>query len=95
MNTPAEPTTRSNSTSTLGRCLAVSVILGAVVFLLLWVTVFSFVTSLLIGAGCCAIIMLASATSEPIETIVGAIATIVFGILAAVAAAVVFSLFGN
>ena len=97
MNAPAEPTTRSNSMNTLGRCIAVSAILGAIVFLVLWVTAYSFVTSLLIGAGCCAIIMVACTTSALIETVVGAIAGIVFGVLAAIAVAVaaVFSLFVN
>ena len=96
MNAPAGPSTRSRSTSTLFRRIAVAVILGGVVFLVLWVMVFSLVTSLLIGSGCCAVIMVASSTSDLIETVVDVIASIVFGILAAIGAAVaaVFSLFG-
>src|SRR5262245_30845503 len=97
MNAPAGPTTPSRSTRTRVRHIAVAVILGGVVFLVLWLMAFSLVTSLLIGSGCCVIIVAASTTSDLIETVVDVIATIVFGILAAIAAAVaaVFSLFGS
>jgi hypothetical protein len=96
MNAPAEPTTRSPSTSRLVRRIAVAAILGGVVFLALWLTAFSLVISLLIGSGCCVVVIAASEMSDLVEVVLDAIATVVFGVLAAIAAivAAIFSLFG-
>jgi hypothetical protein len=98
MNAPVEPTAQRRSTSrNLVRRIAVSVILSGLVFLMLWIMAFSFATSLLIGSGICVVIIAASATLSLIEMVLDAIATIVFGTLAAIAAVVaaVFSLFGS
>jgi hypothetical protein len=98
MNAPVEPAAQPRSTSrNLVRHIAVSLILSGLVFLMLWIMAFSFATSLLIGSGICVVIIAASATLSLIEMVLDAIATIVFGTLAAIAAVVaaVFSLFGS
>jgi hypothetical protein len=97
MNAPTEPTSRSASASRGVRRIAVAAILGGLVFFVLWLTAFSLVTSLLIGSGCCAVIVVAGATSDPIEAVLDAISAVVFGVLAAIAAVVaaIFGLFGN
>jgi hypothetical protein len=71
-------------------------LIGLIV-LVLWVTLFSLVTSLIIGSGIGVIVIGASATSDLVETILDAIANIVLAALAAVAAimAAVLALFGN
>lgn len=97
MNAPVEPTTRSAPASRVVRRIAVAAILGGLVFLVLWLAAFNLVTSLLIGSGCCAVVIVGSTTSDLVETVLDAVAAVVFGILAAIAAVVaaVFSLFGN
>src|SRR5262245_44369865 len=97
MNPPVETTTRSQSTSRLVRRIAVSAILGGIVFLVLWLSALSLITSLLIASSFCGVVIVAGATSDLIEAVLDAIATIVFGILAAIAAAIaaIFSLFGS
>jgi hypothetical protein len=71
--------------------------MSVLVFVALWLMAFSIVTSALISAGCCAVVVVASAVWDPIEALLDAIAAIVFGILAAIAAlfAAIFSLFGS
>jgi hypothetical protein len=66
------------------------------IFLVLWVMAFSALVSLLIASGCCVVLVAASAVSDPIETVLDAIAAIVFGVFAAIAAvfAGIFALFG-
>jgi hypothetical protein len=58
--------------------------------------VFSLVTSLLIGAGCCVVVVAASSASDLVETLLDAIASVTFGVLAVIAAifGAIFSLFG-
>src|SRR5262249_54998683 len=95
MNAPVESTARPSSTSRVVRRIAVAAVLGGLVFLVLWVTAFSLVTSLLIGSGCCAVIVLASTSSDLLEAVLDAVAPAVFAVLAAIAAviAAIFSLF--
>ena len=64
-------------------------------FAVLWTMVFSMITSLLIGAGCCVVIVAASSLSDVIDMLLDAVATVVFGVLAIIAAifAALFSLF--
>lgn len=96
MNAPAESTTRSAPTASPARRIATALILGTLVFLVLWLAALSFVVSLLIGSGCCAVIIVASSVSDLVEAVLDAIAAVIFGILAVIAAAfaAIFSLFG-
>src|SRR5262245_18562521 len=96
MNTPAEPTTRPTTTSRFVRRIAVSAIVGVLVFVGLWLMAFSYLTSVLIASGVCAVAVVGCSVSDLIATRLDAIATVVFGILAAIAAVVaaIFSLFG-
>ena len=75
---------------------AVAVTLGGLVFAALWIMVVSMVTSLLIGAGCCVVIVAASSASDLFEMLLDAVATAMSGVLAAIAAIVgaIFGLFG-
>jgi Fe2+ transport system protein B len=97
MNAPVEPSTRAASTSRAVRRIAVSAIMGVLVFLVLWLMAFNLVTSVLIASSCCAITVVASSVSDLVEAALDAISAVVFGILAAIAAviAAIFSLFGN
>ena len=95
MNSP-EPAVRPASNSSPARRIAVAVILSGLVFAVLWITVFSMVTSLLIGAGCCVVIVAASSLSDLFDVLLDAVATVIFGLLAVIAAifGAIFSLFG-
>jgi hypothetical protein len=97
MSTPAEPVPRPAPKSSLVRRLVVSVILSGLVVLALWFTVFGIVTSLMVGSGFGVVVIAASATSDLIETVLDAIANMVFAVLAAIAAALaaLLSLFGG
>ena len=85
MNSP-EPAARPASTSSPARRMAVAVILSGLVFAVLWIMVFSMITSLLIGAGCCVVIVSASSLSDLVDMLLDAIASIIFGVLAVIAA---------
>lgn len=65
------------------------------VFAVLWIVAFSVITSLLIGAGCCVVIVAAGSLSDVVDLLLDAVATVVFGILAVIAAifGAIFSLF--
>jgi hypothetical protein len=97
VNTPAQPTERPKPAGGPGRRIAVSVILSLLVFVLvLWVTTFTLVTSLLIGAGFGVTVLAASTISDVVEMLLEAVATVVFGVLAVIAAILgfVFNIFG-
>ena len=85
MNSP-EPSARTASNANSARRLAVAVGLSGLLFVVLWITVFSMVTSLLIGAGCCVVIVAASSVSDLFEMALDAVATVIFGVLAVIAA---------
>lgn len=91
MNSPA-PTTRPESKHSPARRIAAAATLGVLVFAVLWILVFGMVTSLLIGASCCVVIVAASSASDLFEMLLDAVAAAVFGVLAAIAA--IFSVFG-
>jgi hypothetical protein len=93
---PPEPAVRPASNSSPARRIAVAVILGGLVFAVLWITVFSMVTSLLIATGCCVVIVAATSVSDLFEMVLDAISTVVFGVLAIIAAifGAIFGLFG-
>jgi hypothetical protein len=95
MNSP-EPTVRTVPNSSPARRIAVAVILSGLVFAVLWIMVFSMVTSLLIGAGCCVVIVAATSASDLVEMLLDAVATVIVGVLAIIAAifGAIFSVFG-
>ena len=95
MHSP-EPAGRPASNSSPARRLAVAVILSGLVFVVLWIMMFNMVTSLLIGAGCCVVIVAASSLSDLVDMLLDAVATVIFGVLAVIAAIVgaIFGLFG-
>lgn len=94
MNSPS-PAARPTSNSPARR-IAVAVMLSLLVFAGLWIMVFSMVTSLLIGAGCCVVIVAASSVSDVVEMLLEATAAVIFGVFAVIAAifGAIFSLFG-
>jgi hypothetical protein len=71
-------------------------LIGAVIFAILWVTAFTMLASLLIGSGCCVLIVAASSISDIAEMMLDAVASVVFGILAVIGAifGAIFGLFG-
>ena len=85
MNSP-EPAARRASSSSPARRLAVAVMLSGLVFAVLWIMVFSMVTSLLIGAGCCVVIVAASSVSDLVDMLLDAAASVIFGVLAVIGA---------
>ena len=95
MNSP-EPAVRTVPNISPARRIAVAVILSGLVFAVLWIMVFSMVTSLLIGAGCCVVIVAATSMSDLVEMLLDAVATVIFGVLAVIAAifGAIFSVFG-
>ena len=85
MNSP-EPAVRPAPNSSPARRIAAAVILSGLVFAVLWIMVFSMITSLLIGAGCCVVIVAASSLSDLVDALLDAIASVIFGVLAVIAA---------
>jgi hypothetical protein len=85
MNSP-EPAVRTVPNSSPARRIAVAVILSGLVFAVLWIMVFSMVTSLLIGSGCCVVIVAASSLSDLFEMLLEAVASVIFGVLAVIEA---------
>lgn len=97
MNAPHAQDTKPASASGPARRIAATVIVGVLIFLLLWITAFSVFTSLLIATGCCVVVGAASTVSDIVVTVLDIIAAIIFGILGAIAVliGVIFSIFGN
>ena len=95
MNSP-EPAVRQAPNSSPVRRIAVAVVLSGLVFVGLWIMVFSMVTSLLIGAGCCVVIVAASSASSVVEMLLDAVSTVILGVVAVIAAifGAIFSVFG-
>ena len=95
MNSP-EPAVRMGPTSSPAHRIAVAVILSGLVFAVLWIMVFNMITSLLIGAGCCVVIVAASSLSDLVDMLLDAVATVIFGVLAVIAAifGAILGLFG-
>ena len=83
MNSPEPAARRASSSSP---ALAVAVMLSGLVFAVLWIMVFSMVTSLLIGAGCCVVIVAASSVSDLVDMLLDAAASVIFGVLAVIGA---------
>jgi len=97
MSAPNQSSAQPASSHGLIRRIAVSVILGGLVFFVLWLAAFSMIASLLLGSGITVIVIAGSAVSEVVEMILDVIATVVFGVFAIIAAIVgaVLSLFGS
>jgi hypothetical protein len=95
MNAPDQPALRRTPASSLTRRIVATVVIGGMLFLGLWLMELTALTSLLISAGFCAVLVAASAVSDLVETMLNVIVAIVFGVLAAIAAffAAIFSLF--
>ena len=93
---PPEPAARPAPNSSPARRIAVAVVLSGLVFAVLWIMVFNVVTSLLIGAGCCVVIVAASSLSDLVDMLLDALATVIFGVLAVIAAifGAILGLFG-
>jgi hypothetical protein len=85
MNAPQEPAARPAPTRRLARRVAATAIMSGLIFLLLWLVAFSAFTSLLIASGCCVVVVAASATFDPVLTVLDAIATVLFEVLGAIA----------
>lgn len=96
MNSP-EPAARSASSNSPARRIATAVILGTLVFVALWITMFSMVISMLIGTGCCVVIVAASSVSDMFEMVLDGIASVILGVVAVIAAifGALFSVFGS
>jgi hypothetical protein len=97
MNASDQPTARRPTASSLTRRIVATLVIGGMLFLVLWLMALTALTSLLISAGICVVLVAASAVSDPVETLLDVIVAIVFGVLTAIAAffAAVFSLFSS
>src|SRR4051794_32942368 len=97
MNAPDEPATKPAPAGGPARRIAATVIVGGLVFLVLWLMAFSVLASALIATGFCVAVVGASTVSDLVVTVLEVIAAIVFGVLGAIAAvfAAIFSLFGS
>ena len=97
MNASDQPTTRHASASSLSRRIVATLVVGGMLFLVLWLMALTALTSLLISAGFCVVLVAASTISDLVETMLNLIVAIVFGVLAAIAAvfAAIFSLFSS
>jgi hypothetical protein len=93
MSTPDQPVTRHSPAHSLGRRIVATLIIGGMLFLVLWLMALTALTSLLISAGFCVVVVAASAVSDLVETMLNIVVAIVFGVLAAIAAffAAIFS----
>lgn len=97
MNAPDQPVMRRAPGSSLSRRIVATLIVGGMLFLVLWLMALTALTSLLISAGFCVVLVAASTISDLVETLLNIIVAIVFGVLAAIAAffAAIFSLFSS
>jgi hypothetical protein len=92
----SEQAARPGPNNSPARRIATAIVLGLLIFGLLWIMVFSLITSLAIGAGCCVVVIAASSASNLVEMLLDAVASVIFGVLAAIAAvlAAILGLFG-
>jgi hypothetical protein len=85
MTTSAPTTPPSPSTvGTIVRRVAGVVALSAILFLGLWMMVFTAVKSAIVAGGVGVVLVVASAASDALETIVDTLVSIVLGVLAAI-----------
>ncbi len=81
--TPSEPA-RKRGGGPLRR-IAASAILGLVVFVVLWMTIFNAVTSAIVASGGAVVLVAGSGASETFQSIFDAIAEFVLGLFGAIA----------
>lgn len=95
MSASQEPAARPEPPRVHGRLVTVAAIISGLAFLALWLMAFSAITSLLAALACCALLIAASALSDPFEMVLEAISSIILGVLGIVVAIVVslFSIF--
>lgn len=96
MNASDQTTAKPAPTGSLVRRIAACVAVSVIVFLVLWVMALSLFISFLISSGVGVILIATSTVSDFIEMVLDAIATVIYAVFAAVAAliAAVFGLFG-
>ena len=96
MTPPNEPAARPTPAGRLVRRVAAVALLGGLLFVLLWLFIFSAFTSLMIASAFCVVVVAAGAALDPVEMVLEAISAVVFVVLGAIAAvfAAIFSLFG-
>jgi hypothetical protein len=96
MNASNMPGNRPSPARSPVRRIATIVTLSALVFVVLWLMAFSFLTSLLVASGCCVVVVAASSVWDIVEMVLDAIAAVIFGVLAAIGAifGAIFGLFG-
>jgi hypothetical protein len=95
MNAPHEPVAQPAPSRGPGRRIAAMLVVSTIVFLVLWLTAFTAITSLLVASAACIVVVVVGAASDPIGTVLDAIAGVVlavFGVIAAIVAAI-FSIF--
>lgn len=92
----SDPPERRPSRSSRARRIATILTMSALVFVVLWLMAFSFITSLIVATGCCVVVTAASTVSDIVEIVLDAVSAIIFGILAMIAAvfAAIIGLFG-
>ena len=83
---PPAPAPRPSATGRLLGRLAVSAVMSALVFAVLWLWALNMMTSMLLAAGFGTVIIVASSASDIIETVLDAIGSVVLGIFAAIGA---------
>lgn len=93
--TSPEPASRPASRISARR-IGAALLIGVVLFAVLWITAFTMVASLLIGSGCCVLIVAASSVSDIVEMMLDALASAMLIVLAVIAAifGALFSLLG-
>lgn len=96
MSAPNEPITPRTRAGSPVRRIAAALIISGIIFVVLWLVAFSMITSLLVSAGLCAVVVATSTISDIVEMVLDAIAAVIFGIFAVIAAlfAAIFALFG-
>jgi hypothetical protein len=95
MNAPHESAAQPAQPRGAGRRIAAMLVLGMIVFCVLWFVAFTAVTSLLIASAVCVVVIAAGAASDPIGVVIDAIATVVLAVLGVIAAifAAILSIF--
>jgi hypothetical protein len=86
MTTPTEPNVQPAPTRGPARRIAAALTVGVLLILVLWITAFSLVTSLLIGSGVVVVFVAASTVSDAVEMILNTVAAVISLVLGAIAA---------
>ena len=80
------PSGTPSAKSLAGRRIAVALMLGGLAFFVLWLTAFTVLISVVIGSGLAVTIVVASASSDLLETLLDAFVSALFLVLAAIGA---------